>query len=357
MNGEQSFDLIFMHSQYMIGAYLNGMVWTFDQFLPANADVLGEQRFIADFGKVFGKNFVMNRVNYAMTKGHYATLLGVNLDIIAEVGCADPRDYYDKDEWTWDKFEEICKAVKNASTEKRTFIPMAGIHANIVSSLIASNGGGFYNDITGEVLIDSQRTMEALNFYARLLTTEKYIYVFINRAGDFELWGDGNQYIFQKGNTAIFNLVTWQVTSGSWSPTWDMGITSYPWGPGYKGVSWFKDMRGFAIPKTSPDPKSVYKIYEEFNSWYGDDPDIHETNWRDGTAKFFQSAKDYERLTKIGRTEYGYDLIDSYYGGTFTNGFIEDVFAKGMSAMSSMESQRSELESRINELINWSLED
>jgi hypothetical protein len=326
------------------------MLRTFDEFLPANADILGEQRFIADSGKVFGVNFVMNRLNDAWTKGHYATLLGVNTGLIQEVGCKDPRDYYDEGNWNWESFEEVCKAVNAASTESNQLWPLGGSHLGMMAAFIAANGGSVYDDINDTINVSSPETVAALNFYAKLLMEDKYIFVF-EKNGVVDLWGDGNQYYFQGGKVALFNCVTWQVTSGSSGVSFDIGIVSYPYGPGYKGATWFRDMRGYAIPKTSPDPKSIYKIYEEYNTWFGDDSEWHETNWRDSTAKYFETMKDYDRLNIIGREEWAYDLAMAHFGGGFLAGILTDVFSGGTTVATSLESQKSLMEARIDELL------
>jgi hypothetical protein len=178
---------------------------------------------------------------------------------------------------------------------------------------------------------------------------EQVIYVFHTRGGDADIFSSGNQHEYQRGNSAMFNCVTWQVTSGE-PVNFELGIVSYPHGPNFQGYTWFRDKRGFAITKTVADPKTIYKIYEEYNSWYGADEEWHERNWRDGTARHFQTAADYARLTEIGRRMHTFDYLISMHSAAFLGSIIGDIYNNGMSVAQSIEAQRPILMEIISEV-------
>ena len=153
-----------------------------------------------------------------------------NKRLLEEAGI-DPQSIYDlqeSGEWTWEKFEEICKQVQ-ADTDNDGVIDryaMVNFASSFYNEAVFSNGGefigkdsnGYYNDL------ESEETMEALNWALDMMS--KYDYP-QPADSEWDYWKEA----FINGNGAFIAGDTYQA-GGDWSTMEDdFGFVCFPKGP------------------------------------------------------------------------------------------------------------------------------
>jgi len=309
-----------------------GFVLEYNDFVPPDGDVINDQDILINPAPIFGKNYIMQSGTGDYLSSLSANVLGINIDLIQQVGSADPRDLYEAGNWNWEKCRQVCNEVVCASRFDGEFYGLSGDHTTIVRNLVVANGGQIYNDTTGEYMLDSPNVLEALNFYMQLLLEDKSLYVMA-----YDMFG--NQYFHMMGNVALFNLQAWQVYDGFGGSLLDFatGIVPYPSGPHYNGKSHFRPIEGTIIPKFTADPESVYKVFEEINAAWHDGAATYRDGFRKIYAPLFGSEQDYppfdsghdfDRLMKVGTEQYATDLFLSYRPWLFQP-LLRDIYEIG----------------------------
>jgi multiple sugar transport system substrate-binding protein len=303
LSGRPHADVYNFEGPNNITNFIRGRTMPLEEYVPPNADVLNDQKYLRLYPQIMGQNVVFHYWTEFQAAGLYNDIICVNVDLIHEIGCEDPRDLYDAGNWTWDTFLEVCRAVMRASTPERELWALSGRHFSIMANLIVSNGAGIFDDVKMEMTIGSPETMVAINFYTSLLMDERAVFVFNENITN----DSGHQFWFQTGDVAMFILVWWMVQNHN--HPFEMGIVSFPQGPNYAGHSNLFGMTGLVIPKGVPDPGLVYQIVEEYNSWWEDDDSIWVTSRLDGLRNDFASDADARRFMEIGRSQPAYDLF------------------------------------------------
>jgi ABC-type glycerol-3-phosphate transport system substrate-binding protein len=336
MSGVAAADLVYFALNRVLPPCINGIALDYSQFAPPNADILNDQRFISNPANILGNGYIMVYNTEAYANGIYGRLLALNVDLIHEVGCEDPRDIYDANpnDWTWERFEEIAKDIKRASTPARELWALCGGHSDILQRLIASNGGRVYDDVNGILMIDSPQTIEAFNFYVKLLMDERVIFVFNeNNVTN----ADGNAFWYQTGDVAMFDIVAWRIDTNT--THFEIGMVSYPRGPHFDGITFFRPAEGFIMPRYTDNPTLVYKFFEEYHSWWGEDSSIWELGWIDSYRNILETDADVRRLMDIGRNQFGFDLFLSHRGWLFHD-MINDVFNNGSTVQQTIDERK-----------------
>ena len=119
----------------------------------------------------------MRAMDHEPTAGIY-----FNKRLLEEAGI-DPESIYElqrNNEWTWDKFEELCKQVQKDTDNDGVIdlYAMTNFSSTLYPAAVYSNGGqfigkdenGFYNDL------ESDATMEALNWALDMIDKYEMVY-------------------------------------------------------------------------------------------------------------------------------------------------------------------------------------
>jgi len=340
MTGNHDFDISDVSATTALSFYNNDFLLTWDDFMPANADPLNTfepSRFVTNGGgKITGLNLIVSAWNPMGVIYSGARIIGVNVDLIGEIGIKDPRDFYKEGTWNWANFEATLKAVAAASTAERELVPFAGTYSYTIGYLIAGNGGRIYDDEKKEFLFEQPNVVAALNFYERLLVDEKLIFVIKNNVtADYE-------QTFMNNSTLLFAVPGWLLDQKNIDSK--IGIISFPFGPdNTDGKNHFGGIRGCVIFKGTDDPMTLYKLFEYGNSHYGDDPDILIGVWKDSmTNASIEKPADVERwLVDIGTNQVAGDMywgiVSSMFGSIAQKAYDgEATMASGLAAQSQM---------------------
>jgi len=207
MAGDPAFDIAQFHSTSMMPLYSRGFVLPYEDTAPEDADIWGDEMYVFKRPPINGKHYLMD-MNEVLFDGW---VLGVNLDIIDAIGAENPVELYEKGEWTWDKFLEICK-MATQDIDGCGYVDQwgyCGPAQTLASSLIVTNSGSMINPDTHKQEFDTVNTMEALQFVADMYTLHDVAY---STYASFAILGDpnhdynGNKNAFKEGLAAFFSV-------------------------------------------------------------------------------------------------------------------------------------------------------
>lgn len=205
-----------------------------------------------------------------------------NKRLLEEAGI-NPDELYElqrNKEWTWEKFEEICKQVQEDTDNDGVIdrYAMANFTSRFYPAAVYSNGGQFigrdengvyYNDL------ESDATMEALNWALDMLGKYEMVY-----PADAE-W----DYCFTafKNGEAVFEVgEVYQAGQDFGDMEDDFGFLCFPMGPRVDGYRNYSSDNIFVIPSCYDDEKArkiaiAYNLYtspvpgyEDYESWQFD---------------------------------------------------------------------------------------
>lgn len=230
-----------------------------------------------------------------------------NKRLLQEAGI-DPQSIYDLQEsgdWTWAKFEELCKQIQ-ADTDNDGVIDryaMVNFGSNFYTEAVFSNGGefigkdenGYYNDL------ESEETMEALNWALNMITTYDYPQP---ADSEWDYWKEA----FINGNGAFFAGETYQA-GGDWSTmTDDFGFVCFPKGPKASDYTNCYNDNPYCIPACY-DADKAWKLAFAYDVYTDPIPGYEDYNDRE--SGFYNSFRDTEsveltisRLMKNGMITY-----------------------------------------------------
>lgn len=259
MTGEPVADLILLDLQQILPLAAQGLLLPLNDFVPETADVFTEGDTLISGGKLLGKDYALLQ-STAATTGYF---LGVNLELIDDLGLENPAELYAKGEWTWDKLEEICRAATRDTDGdgQNDVFGLSGAPYEVAFQLIAANDGYMASAENRRQGLDDPRTMEALNFFNKLYTEEKVAYIANN---DIDDW-NGNRFGYTEGKSALFLCQDWLLGT---APSFEFTIVPFPVGPANtSGKTFSTVVNGACIPKSCANPLWAYIVYEELTGY------------------------------------------------------------------------------------------
>lgn len=321
MAGAPFADAVLLDAQQIIAPALNNQIIPLEDINLPEADIFNAQEVLYESGNVCGKNYGMKDKNEDVD-GYF---MGVNLDIINELGLENPVELYEKGEWTWDKFLEIAKAATKDTDGDGAIDQwgLSGVPLVLAKMFIASNDGYLTDDINIKEGLSDPKTMEALEFYSSLYNTEKVVYLADNNVWEW----NGNLDAFKTGDSAMFQLQNWMLPTGDSALQYQYTIVPMPKGPSNDaGTTYITGQGGVVIPTGTENPEDVLMIFEEINDWYGDDYSIKADATLEWLETLYQTEEDIERALSIKDTE-KIDItegIADYPISTVVGNLIED---------------------------------
>ncbi len=259
MNNEPLADLIFLDLSQILPLAVQGMLVAYDDFLPETADMFTTQQRVTSGGELMGKHYALADAT-AATTGYF---LGVNLDLINDLGLENPVDLYAKGEWTWEKLEEIAiNATRDTDGDGQNDVyGISGAPYEIAFSLIAANDGYLASASEKKQGLDDPRTLEALNYFNKLYNEDKVGYIANNDINDW----NGNRFAYAENNAALFLCQDWLLGT---APSFRFAIVPFPCGPSNTSGNTFASVvQGACIPKSCPNPLWAYIVYEEMKGY------------------------------------------------------------------------------------------
>lgn len=223
-------------------------------------------------GAIYG----MRGIPHEPTAGIY-----FNKRLLQEAGI-DPDSLYelqDNNEWTWDKFEEMCKKVQKDTDNDGVIdqYAMTNFTSSLYPAAVFSNGGefigkddsGYFNDL------ESDKTMEALNWALKMLDNYEMVY-----PEDAE-W-DYTFTAFANGEAAFTCADAYRASSWNSDMEDDFGFVCFPMGPEMDHYVNYSQDNVYVIPSCYDEQKAwniafAYDLYtapvpgyEDYEAWKSD---------------------------------------------------------------------------------------
>ncbi|MBQ9142892.1 MAG: hypothetical protein IJX63_14055 [Lachnospiraceae bacterium] len=289
--GAPDCDIYLTDAGMAVPAQMNGLALDLKQILPADHDLFTAQQNMSYLDMGDGKACIIMRQE-AQKQVEATYPLGFNIQMIEDAGLEDPRDLWERGEWTWEKFNEYCVALTQ-DTDGDGQIDQygyCGYEYETLEQLMMSNGGNIASGTTEG--LTSPEVGEALQQMYDMYNTLNVCYPY-----DFE--GDPsnsmrNQYT--QGNIAFFPIAAWIASGngdydygdqiGSYLP-WDTAYVRWPVGPsGDAATNAGKNLTSgefYIIPAGVQDPETVVNVLYDYWNWYADDTTIRDDkqalNW------------------------------------------------------------------------------
>ena len=235
---------------------------------------------------------------YDYQKAPYGYILAYNKTLLDTYNQPDPYDLVKSNNWTFDTFADICRALTKPASGQYGFSGVDWNSLSVEIPFIFANGGREIkkdsNGLWKFAMLDSD-TQNALNYLHQLIYVDK---TFVGSSGS-DLYAGFNE--FCKGNAGFF-ICTLEYIYGFDSETsklkegMEWGIVPIPMGPDAGGVYQNMDAGGLAWcmmkvnpcgDKNSPDYNKAAIIFDAIAN------PVYETVERDHDAffKMFKTTK------------------------------------------------------------------
>jgi hypothetical protein len=285
--------MILINSLYTLGLYVHNFVfWTTDlrNVLPADDPFLAHEDPVLDYIDLPDGSATLIYPKGAEDAVASTNPLAFNLQMIQEANLEDPRDLYERGEWTWDKFREYCQ-ILTKDIDGDDIIDVYGYGAWIGDALPAwYMSNGTYMAATPTENLSSSEIGETLKFLQDLWLTDKVAYPIPAENG----W-DVCRYLYRDKKVAFTTTAVWIMANyddynwdGKAESTldFDMVFVPYPIGPsGNAETNNSKIASGnyWMLPAGVKDPKLVFDVFRAYQNWYHDDvtlrDDPEELEW------------------------------------------------------------------------------
>lgn len=278
--GTPDCDIYLVDAGMAIPAQMNGLAVDLKTILPEDADIFTDQKIMqyCDLGD--GKVSIIQRVE-AQHQVEATYPLGFNMQMLEDNNLEDPRDLWERGEWTWDKFNEYCQ-VLTQDTDGDGQIDQygfCGYEFETFENLMMSNGANIAQGSTQT--LDSAAVGEALQELSDLYNVYNVCYPY-----DFEgSPSDSMRNQYTEGNIGFFPIAAW-ITAGnddydydhdgsSATLPFDIAYVRWPVGPsGDKETNAGKNdipAECYIIPAGVQDPETVYNVLYDLWNWAGDE--------------------------------------------------------------------------------------
>lgn len=296
--GSPDCDIYLVDAGMALPAQMNGLALDLKTVLPEDADVFNEQKIISYLDMGDGKVCILMRQE-AQKQVEATYPLGFNMQMLADNNLEDPRDLYERGEWTWDKFIEYCKALTQ-DTDGDGQIDQygyCGYENDTFEQLMMSNGANIASGQTET--LSSAGVAEALQMMSDMYNVYNVCYPY-----DFEgTPSDSMRNQYTEGNIGFFPIAAWIASGngdydydGSKGATlpFDTAYVRWPVGPsGNKDSNAGKNLTAgefYIIPAGVVEPEKVYNVLYDMWNWFDGDTSIRDDrkalNWWYGvTAK------------------------------------------------------------------------
>lgn len=260
MTGDYIADYIGLDIGQILPLAANDLLYAWEDFASMEDDWATDQKYTVPAGKLFGKTYAING-SQPILLGDFVT---VNNDIIDSLGLeATPLELYERGEWTWENFLEICKKATQ-DTDGDGKIDQWGLSGPVskwCTMLCGSNNALLVDESSKTEMLSSPNTMEVFEFIDTLYNKEKVAMV----VGEINEW-DSNKDAFSQGKSAFYWAENWLLPPGDSRMPWEITILPCPKGPsGTDDKCWLQQMVGSCIPKGVADPEAVYHVVEDLS--------------------------------------------------------------------------------------------
>jgi len=268
-------DVLHMSPSQTLTAVVEGWLYPLDTINLPRSDLLGLQTYTRFVAEAFDHSWAFN-TNEPDTS---AFTLGVNMDIIREIGAQNPVELYNSGQWTWDAMLEIMRAATRDTRGGDTINQwgIAGRPDQLLMNFVGANDGilvtselthGFYDPNSYEAL----QFLETI-FHEELWRPDR-------EPGGGLRGGIGRPGVYYRheqvtrGNTAF---ITEPSRYAGRAIPFELAIVPLPVGPSNtSGSTWLGGFgEGLALPHNPNwNPADLLAVMEEYFSWPGHDLEL-----------------------------------------------------------------------------------
>lgn len=334
--GEPFADIVMLENKSALPAILKGQLLTLDEFTDANSNINNEANLIKKNAQLAGGYYSFGR------PGNSGTSMMYNREIFKQLGLPDPKELYNKGEWTWEKFAELAKqATKDTNNDgKNDYWGFSGWGLDIARQFAASNGAKGTDEASKKETLSDPKMIEALEFVNKLYNVDKVVKV---KSGNKMEWTENET--FKDGDVAMFIAAEWMVGDLQF----DFGIVPIPTGPKGSDQYVYADAggQGQFIPKGVKDPRMVYKIYEEMV----DIPPLEDFPGQTWLEGIYKHQEDIDMLVQhiSGR---GMPVLEDAYTDFPYSAVVEDIIVNNASVTSTIDKYKQQAQAAVDALGN-----
>ena len=302
--GAPDVDIYEADLQFAIPAIVHGWAEPLEGLGLEDTDVFNEQR-VMHYLRLMGQKETY-LINPVLSGGNNAYVLAFNLDMLRAAGLEDPRDLYDRGEWTWEVWRGYLKALtKDRSAEKLPNIyGWSGYWTHLLQNLMFSNNAAIAAD--EKETLSSEGALQVLEFINNIYNVDHTA-----RPWDTSNW-DINNRLYAEGLSGFWVGADWlfQEQGGADLP-FEIGVVPWPRGPGGNDAtntlsapsgSWY------FIPKGVEDPRFVYDVLYDWVNWYDDDTELGaDDSW---SRSMYMNERNYSYAAMMAARP-GLDLWES----------------------------------------------
>lgn len=296
--GTPDADIYLVDTGMAIPAQANGLAVDLKTVLPADADIFTDQNVMQYLDLGDGKACIIKRTE-AQSQVEATYPLAFNEQMLNDANLEDPRDLWERGEWTWDKFIEYCQALtKDTDGDGQVDqYGYCGFATDTFGQLLMSNGGTIA--VGTQQTIDSAPVGEALQMLSDMFNVYNVCYPY-----DYEgSASDTMRRQYREGNIGFFPIAAWINSDGpdyDWDNSgtedlkWDMCYVRWPVGPsGNKDTNAGKNLTAgefYIIPSGIENPEMIYNFLYDYWNWMDGDFSLRDSRetlhwWYDVTGR------------------------------------------------------------------------
>ena len=307
--GSPDVDVYEADLKFAIPAATNGWAESLENLGLAGTDIFTSQN-VMKYLRLMGDSHTY-LFNPTLTGGTSAYVLSFNLDMIREAGLEDPRDLYDRGEWTWDIWRGYLKrlTIDRSGEGLQDIYGWSGYWTHLLQNLLFSNNAAIAAG--EEETLSSEGVVEVLDFIYSIYNVDKTA-----RPWDTSNW-DINNRLYAEGLSGFWVGADWLFNEqGGPDLPFEIGVVPWPRGPrGNDATNTLSTPSGswYFIPNGVEDARLVYDVIFDWVNWYDGDMSLGaDTNW---SQSMYMNSRNFDYASMMASRP-GLDLWESL-GGEF----------------------------------------
>jgi len=322
--GEPFADIVQLEYKSALPLIKRGLILPISEFTDETSNINNEANLLTKYSPIAGDYYGFDNPVYIGAGLHY------NRDLFKELNLEDPKDIYERGEWTWEKFLELAKAATRDTDNdgKNDVWGFSAWSIDAYKHFAVSNGVRIVDEENLTEELTSPGSIKTAEFLNQLYNVDKVVKV---GTGDPMNWDESNT--FKEGDVAMFTVAEWNLGGLNF----EFGIVPIPKGPEQTTDYTYANSAAAAkfIGKGVEDPHLVYKIFEETY----DVPMLEEYAGQDYLESIYSYEDDVTMLRDhIAGT--GLITLDEAFPEFPTWAFVNDVVVNQISPAAAAETYK-----------------
>ncbi|MCQ2495427.1 MAG: ABC transporter substrate-binding protein [Lachnospiraceae bacterium] len=213
-----------------------------------------------------------------------------------------PYDLQAKNEWNWDTFEDLCKALAiDSDNDGVTDLwPMTSFSGDLMNATIASNGAQLIDrDENGKFFLagNSDPFIQAYDWIAYMRRN----YEMPSKSNGGEVW-DYSYTSFQNAEAAMIVTEEYKASVFNEQMEDDYGFVMFPHGPSVDDLTGYSKDNTYVIPSCY-DPERAWKIAFVYNLYTEPTPGYEEDDdWKTAYYPIFRDERAVDETLELMRS-------------------------------------------------------